>query len=444
MIIYIGIFTFFTLDPSIFERNKMPTSAAERKRKSQEHMAALKAREKAEKLRLRKKKSREHAKKSSEKAENQTLKRKERDETNRIKRQQPTISEEQFLSQAMKEQVIKNFELAMKLIKHKHCTSCKMVSLTMEMSNIPNICKECHSKKCTEDYWLDNNMLPVWYDENNQVHYERPKCLKNLYDAEKMLIQRASPFIPLHHIKNGTFGIKGHVCTFPQNITDICKELPRLPSDVTIVKVVHTYQQELGDEYSKKIFKVRRKAVLEALYWLQKHNKYYSDVKINASNLNWLGENDEGILEPENQMLPETYEDLMEDSIFDGPTEKQIPKPKNSNEEVEGEYGMMVIKTPPIGNDLEKEIADVLEDAAKKGNNIDVINWPIISKDPISEYGTTNHLFSLSFPWLFPGGYGDFCDYRPENKITAQQWGKHMLFYQDGRFAFDKMFSFFL
>ena len=76
MIIYIGIFTFFTLDPSIFERNKMPTSAAERKRKSREHMAALKAREKAEKLRLRKKKSREHAKKSSEKAENQTLKRK--------------------------------------------------------------------------------------------------------------------------------------------------------------------------------------------------------------------------------------------------------------------------------------------------------------------------------------------------------------------------------
>ena len=103
------------------------------------------------------------------------------------------------------------------------------------------------------------------------------------------------------------------------------------------------------------------------MYWLQKHNKYYSDVEINASNLDWLGEN-EGILEPENQMLPETYEDLMEDSIFDGPTEKQIPKPKNSNEEVEGEYGMMVIKTPPIGNDLEKEIADVLEDAAKKGN----------------------------------------------------------------------------
>ncbi len=75
MIIYIGIFTFFTLDPSIFERNKMPTSAAERKRKSREHMAALKAREKAEKLRLRKK-SREHAKSLQRKLKIKLLKEK--------------------------------------------------------------------------------------------------------------------------------------------------------------------------------------------------------------------------------------------------------------------------------------------------------------------------------------------------------------------------------
>ena len=64
------------------------------------------------------------------------------------------------------------------------------------------------------------------------------------------------------------------------------------------------------------------------MYWLQKHNKYYSDIEINASNLNWLGENDEGILEPENQMLPKTYEDIEENSVFYGPTEKQIPEPK--------------------------------------------------------------------------------------------------------------------
>ena len=107
---------------------------------------------------------------------------------------------------------------------------------------------------------------------------------------------------------------------------------------MTIVKVVHTYQQELGDEYSKKIFKVQRKAVFEALHWLEKHNKYYSDIEINASNLDWLGGNDEEILKPENQMLPKAYEDIVESSVFDGPAEKRISNPKNSNEEVQSEY----------------------------------------------------------------------------------------------------------
>ena len=85
-----------------------------------------------------------YSKKEKEKssAGKQTQKRKETDERNNAtKRQQPEISEENFL-QEMKEQVIKNFELAMKYINHKYCTCCKMVSLTIEMSVLPNICKK--------------------------------------------------------------------------------------------------------------------------------------------------------------------------------------------------------------------------------------------------------------------------------------------------------------
>ena len=100
-----------------------------------------------------------------------------------------------------------------------------------------------------------------------------------------MLIQKISPFIPLHHIKNGTFGIKGHVCSFPQDISSICTELPRLPSDVTIVKVVHSYQQELNGEVCNKAFKVRKLQILNALKWLKKYNKDYSDIIIKESNM---------------------------------------------------------------------------------------------------------------------------------------------------------------
>ena len=60
-----------------------------------------------------------------------------------------------------------------------------------------------------------------------------------------------------------------------------------------------------------------------------------------------------------------THINFFENSIFDGPTEKQILKLKNSKEEFKAEYGMMAMKTTPIGNDLEQEIVDVLEDAEK-------------------------------------------------------------------------------
>ena len=81
----------------------------------------------------------------------------------------------------------------------------------------------------------------------------------------------------------------------------------------------------------------------------------------------------------------------------------------------------------------------VLQDAVNKSaakKNI-TMSWPSISEEPISEFSNTR-IFALAFPWLFPGGIGDIKDY--VGKIG--QWGEHMLFYQDARFASDKIFTF--
>jgi hypothetical protein len=47
-----------------------------------------------------------------------------------------------------------------------------------------------------------------------------------------------------------------------------------------------------------------------------------------------------------------------------------------------------------------------------------------------------------AFPWLFPGGIGDYSAYR-ERKITPDEWAERMLMLDDGRFAKDKMWCFF-
>ena len=88
-------------------------------------------------------------------------------------------------------------------------------------------------------------------------------------------------------LKNGQIRSRGHVCSFVQDISSVCTELPRLPDDVQFVKVVKKYLQE-GGGISSKMFTVRKKAVLDALKWLKEYNVEYSNIEIKESNLDWI------------------------------------------------------------------------------------------------------------------------------------------------------------
>ena len=78
--------------------------------------------------------------------------------------------------------------------------------------------------------------------------YTVPAELSGLTIAEKLLIQRVSPFVPLSHIKNGTFGLSGHVCAFEQSVDNLFNVLPRTESDVDFIKVVQRVRAEIGAE----------------------------------------------------------------------------------------------------------------------------------------------------------------------------------------------------
>lgn len=68
----------------------------------------------------------------------------------------------------------------------------------------------CHLINVVED--KNHLCLPVWIDENGIKHYSQPPELRNLSEAEKMLISITDVFVPLHHLKGGQLGIQGHVC----------------------------------------------------------------------------------------------------------------------------------------------------------------------------------------------------------------------------------------
>jgi hypothetical protein len=124
--------------------------------------------------------------------------------------------------------------------------------------------------------------------------FDRPHKLLRLSMAEKLLIPRCASFVPSIHLPNGTFALKGHCVTFPQDITEMCNEL-LLRKEALIVFICYIGNKDTSDVYPKSL-RVNKQNVLKALLWLKKHNPHYADITINELNLHWMnGKNEANI-----------------------------------------------------------------------------------------------------------------------------------------------------
>lgn len=326
------------------------------------------------------------------------------------------------------------FETTMLQLSYKKCNICHQRRLKMIVSD--GICSRCRSQKGKYTFCHENKTLPTWMN-GNMVKYSIPKELQNLTIAEKLLIQRISPLIPVIHIKNGSVGSRGHVVSFFQDISGICSELPKLPSEVSVVKVLRSGITAKGENVSRTLT-VNRHKVLNALKWLKVHNPLYKDVKIIESNLDWMkGKQSEDLT---NVITIECNESDDEDKDK-GPCENQIIEPYNLTTNPEDEtYGCVSSEKTQIMFDGDRKLADsICTDS--KGTRIPIIDWPTREVKPISEYGDTK-IFCLAFPWLFPGGMGDIKESR-ERDVDIGDWAENLLFYEDGRFAKDNLWCFF-
>ena len=329
-------------------------------------------------------------------------------------------------------------------VSHGHCHCCRTISISNVIHN--NKCQKCTGRPL--NYFEKRKVLPIWY-KDGLPQYHVPPELSDLTYAEKMLIQRISPFIPLIHIKNGTHGLSGHVCAFEQDIGEFITRLPRQRHDVTMLKVLKTVQAEIGDDKATRVhaFRVRRKQVLEALLFLKAYNDEYSDIVIDESALDWLGDAKEGSLDAmvidEGGLDSIANEVMVVDNPFKedlGPNPKQTIRDRDFHGDnintigflSEGGNAALGVDDKKINDQLQKTI-----DSCKKRHEIEV-NFPQVAETPVSEFSQTK-IFVRAFPWLFPGGLGDIRD----DGGHVGDWGRRLLMYEDGRFARDKFFGFF-
>jgi hypothetical protein len=91
-----------------------------------------------------------------------------------------------------------------------------------------------------------------------------PEELKGLTMIEQLIIAQASPVIQIFRLNGGQSAYRGHVISFPQDVTKFSQELPRLPEDIGLIFVRKSFNDGHVD------FKIRRDKVLDALIWLKK------------------------------------------------------------------------------------------------------------------------------------------------------------------------------
>ena len=111
--------------------------------------------------------------------------------------------------------------------------------------------------------------------------------------------------------------------------------------------------------------------------------------------------------------------------------------------EIDSVLGLLPLMAPHLPKEKDIEIINAVNaelDCHSKKNSTS-IQFPYASPTPINEYEEDNSLFTRAFPWLFPGGYGDFGQFR-EKTMNVGDWVRKMLYYQNGRFAKDKIWCF--
>lgn len=329
------------------------------------------------------------------------------------------------------------FEKQVYEIHQKFCHICHSVSIFLDVKQLSDgryVCTECYNAKLYEKTQYEQN-LPIWIDCKKTIHYESPDILTCLTDGEKLLIQQVNSYIPLVHIKNGQLGIKGHVVAFPQHVQEICTVLPRLPSETTIIKVTQTYQEKEGSNIVSKSFLIRKEKVLNALTWLQNHNIEYSNITIEESKLDWIENGTEQNLEAESVFI-----DFKEENYDIGPSKSQTYDVE-LQANLEESFGLVTQEHISFPTKKDNIQTNQIIDAIKNSKLSTTISFPYVESEPVDEFDPNIKLFCKAFPWLFPGGLGDYNDYN--NTSSINKWIKKLLLYHDGRFARDKMWCFY-
>ena len=196
--------------------------------------------------------------------------------------------------------------------------------------------------------------------------------------------------------------------------------------------------------HSHRDFRVRRSVVHRALNWLVTHNQYYrsNHVHIDVNALEQLPHDgnpshltaitvESAITEPPATNTPAT-----------GPPVADTPATSEDPYSAHLPQSFVPIATRSMTE--QEAVHQSVQDrqlSPSTSSSPATMMWSPLEEYP-SMSSTTEGYFSCAFPILFPTGAGDFLGQR-QNQVTIGNYFKHLMMYDDNRFAKHPRFRFF-
>ncbi|XP_071963919.1 uncharacterized protein [Antedon mediterranea] len=265
------------------------------------------------------------------------------------------------------------------------------------------ICFTCHKK-------LLKGKVPAEANSNNLELQEIPPELKCLNNLEQHLIGLNIPFMKLMNLpKGGQHGIHGPVVCVPSNTIETVKILPRPEADDQLISVKLKRKLSYKGYYKYKF--VNTSNVIQALEYLQDHNKWYFDVAIDENWHNYLSKENIESKTTNQQTYVENNEEEEEDRLCGVAFDTSL-QPVDRRQNLVDEYFRDIICCAPCENN-----------------------------SPIALLSNENNE-AKSFPVLFPTGQPTFHDTR-DVKITLGRYLHNRLMHVDNRFAKNTEFIFY-
>ena len=234
-----------------------------------------------------------------------------------------------------------------------------------------------------------------------------------------MLISAVMPIMSIYRLPHGQYGYSGHVINLPQDVVSFAISLPRLPSELDVLVV-----RKEGDQ-SHRDFRVRTAVVERALNWLLQNNTHYRANQIHF--------NQDALAQ-----LPEDGNLSCLTSVPPDPTSTEQQAQPSKEDPYAAHLSQSFVPNAVRPMTEQETVRQSIQDRQTTSTTL---MWLSIGGTPINEFMTEGY-FSMAFPTLFPTGTADFLGQRC-NRVTIGNYFKHLVMYEDGRFATHPRFRFF-